>query len=133
MKQAALILLLILGFAAIWWFWGREAYISVNHPSEPVLLYHIPKWNGWDIRGLRWQSDIPQELKEAYPGIEGWWHYKQSVIPLKDIPFRVPEDSDWEDIVKAGQDIEKYFIWVPLDYWADRAVERELERRGRTR
>ncbi|MBC8402661.1 MAG: hypothetical protein H8E14_14335 [Candidatus Marinimicrobia bacterium] len=120
MKQSAPIIILILIFAAIWWFWGREPYITMEHPSDPILIYYEPKWNGWDNRGLKWVSDIPQVMKDDFPEAEGWWHVVHRTIPAMNLP-----PIDMENLDMTMIEWEKYYIWIPLHY---RLPNNRLER-----
>jgi hypothetical protein len=110
-RQVAPIVVFALLIAGTWWFWGREPYITMEHPSDPILVYHSPKWNGWDHRGLKWVTDIPRALREDYPEAEGWWHVVHRTIPEKDLP-----PIDMENPEKTMREWEKYYTWVPLGY-----------------
>lgn len=112
MKQSASIIILILiFFAAVWWFRGRQPYITMEHPSDPILIYHEPKWNGWDSRGLKWVSDIPQVMKDDFPEAEGWWHVVHLTVPANELP-----PIDMENPDKTMSEWEKYYTWMPLYY-----------------
>jgi len=105
---AGLFALLVLG---VWWFWGREPYITMEHPSDPILVYNSPKWNGWDRRGLKWVSPVPKAILKDYPEAEGWWHVLHRTVPEKDLP---PIDMD--NLEKTMSEREKYYRWVPFGY-----------------
>jgi len=110
-KRAAPMILVMLLIPAVWWFWGRTPYITMEHPSDPILIYHTPKWNGWDSRGLKWASDAPEAIRRAYPDAEGWWHVVHRTVPASDLP-----PIDMENPDKTMREWEKYYIWSPLDY-----------------
>ncbi len=110
----------IIGFFAcllglIWWFAGRQPYVTVEDPTDPVLVYYTPKWNGWDRWFLKWDFHLPRELKEAYPHANGFWYvgHRYLTIPKKDLP---PVDPD--NLEKSISEWDKYFKyeWVPLGW-----------------
>jgi hypothetical protein len=111
MRQSAFILILIVCIVGVWWFWGREPYITMGHPSDPILIYHQPRWNGWDSRGMKWMTDIPQEIKDDFPGTQGWWYVVHRTVPKKDLP-----KVDIKNPEKTLQEWEKYYTWIPLMY-----------------
>lgn len=111
MKRLALNIVVIIIFSAMWWFGGREPYITMGHPSDPVLFYHEPTWNGWKSRGLRWVSDIPQAIKDDFPEAKGWWHVVHLTVSEKELP-----PIDIENPEKTIREWEKYYKWIPLHY-----------------
>lgn len=97
MKRIEMLLILIGFFACIsfpsWWFWGREPYVLIEDRSDPGMSYYTPKWNGWDRLYLKWVSPPPQEIKEIYGDVEGFWYvcHNYLTVPKKDLP---PVDLD---------------------------------------
>lgn len=45
-RDRIVFMLVVLSFFLLWWFWGRDPYIEIGEPWDPVLIYVEPKWYG---------------------------------------------------------------------------------------
>ena len=105
----SLVVILALIFV-VWWFWGREPHIKMGNPSDPVLIYVEPVWNGWKSRGFKWIDGVPEIIKKDHPEAKGWWHVVKQTVPTNQLPQIDPSH------LNSSMKWEQYFVWVPLYY-----------------
>ena len=90
-----------------WWFLGRNPHAEIQEPWNQELVYKIPRWYGWETRGVLYRPVVPPGYEDW--GAKGWWYLKGISISEDELPNLDPEKP--EAFLEA---LEPYVAWEPL-------------------